>query len=46
MKISAARNKSGFAVIIVMVAVIVLSVMAGALAVFLKVESQLAQNGI
>ena len=45
MKISRHQNRRGFAVIIVMVAVIVLSVMAGALAVFLKVESQLAQNG-
>ena len=37
--------RRGFAVIIVMVAVTVLAILAGALAVFMKVESQLAQNG-
>jgi len=44
MKISR-HPRRGFAVIIVMVAVLVLSILAGALAVFMKVESQLAQNG-
>ena len=37
--------RRGFAVIVVLVAVTVLSILAGALAVFMKVESQLAQNG-
>ncbi len=45
MKISAARNKNGFAVIVALVAVVVLSILAGALALFMKVENQLAQNG-
>ena len=45
MKISLARNKDGFAVIIALVAVVVLSILAGALAMFMKVENQLAQNG-
>ena len=44
MKISR-HPRCGFAVIIVLVAVTVLSLLAGALAVFMKVESQLAQNG-
>ena len=44
MKISR-HPRRGFAVIIVLVAVLVLSMLAGALAVFMKVESQLAQNG-
>jgi general secretion pathway protein K len=39
------HSRRGFAVIVVMVAVTVLSILAGALAVFMKVESQLAQNG-
>jgi general secretion pathway protein K len=39
------HGRRGFAVIIVLVAVLVLSMLAGALAVFMKVESQLAQNG-
>ena len=45
MKISHAKNKSGFAVIVALIAVTVLSILAGALAIFMKVESQLAQNG-
>jgi general secretion pathway protein K len=44
MKISR-HARRGFAVIVVLVAVTVLSILAGALAVFMKVESQLAQNG-
>jgi general secretion pathway protein K len=45
MKISPRHGRRGFAVIIALVAVAVLSIMAGALAMFMKVESQLAQNG-
>ncbi len=44
MKISR-HDQRGFAVIIVLVAITVLSILAGALAVFMKVESQLTQNG-
>jgi general secretion pathway protein K len=45
MKIFLRSSRSGFAVIIVLVAVAVLSILAGALAMFMKVENQLAQNG-
>jgi general secretion pathway protein K len=45
MKISPAPKKSGFAVIVALIAVTVLSILAAALAIFTKVESQLAQNG-
>ena len=45
MKISPRQNRRGFAVIVALVAVTVLSILAGALAVFMKVENQLAQNG-
>jgi general secretion pathway protein K len=45
MKISTNRKNQGFAVIVVLVAVLVLSILAGALALFMKVENQLAQNG-
>ena len=45
MKISSRHSRRAFAVIVVMVAVTVLSILAGALAVFMKVESQLAANG-
>ena len=45
MKVSTAQNNSGFAVIIALIAVAVLSILAAALAVFMKVESKLAQNG-
>lgn len=44
MKISPQPSRRGFAVIIALVAVAVLSFLAGALALFMKVESQLAQN--
>ena len=44
MKISSPQPPRGFAVIMVLVAVTVLSILAGALAVFMKVESQLAVN--
>jgi general secretion pathway protein K len=45
MKISLHKSRRGFAVIIALVAVAVLAMLAGALAVFMKVENQLAQNG-
>ena len=45
MKVYRPTARRGFAVIVVLVAVTVLSILAGALAVFMKVESQLAQNG-
>ena len=45
MKISPRHNRRGFAVIVALVAVTVLSILAAALAVFMKVESQLTQNG-
>ena len=45
MKISLRSSRHGFAVIIALVAVAVLSILAGALAMFMKVENQLAQNG-
>jgi len=45
MKISLRHSCRGFAVIIALVAVAVLSILAGALAMFMKVEAQLAQNG-
>ena len=45
MKISPRHSRRGFAVIIALVSVAVLSILAGALAVFMKVENQLAQNG-
>jgi general secretion pathway protein K len=45
MKISLRHSRRGFAVLVVLVAVLVLSMLAGALAVFMKVESQLTQNG-
>jgi general secretion pathway protein K len=44
MKIFSHPSRHGFAVIMVMIAVTVLSILAGALAIFMKVESQLAQN--
>ena len=44
MKISPHQQPSAFAVIMVLVAITVLSILAGALAIFMKVESQLAQN--
>jgi general secretion pathway protein K len=44
MKIIFHPARRGFAVIMVMIAVTVLSILAGALAIFMKVESQLAQN--
>jgi type II secretory pathway component PulK len=45
MKISPTTSRRGFAVIVALVAVAVLGMLAGALAVFMKVENQLAQNG-
>lgn len=45
MKIHLRHARRGFAVIIALVAVAVLSILAGALAMFMKVEAQLAQNG-
>ncbi len=45
MKIPLRHSHCGFAVIIALVAVTVLSLMAAALAVFMKVESQLTANG-
>ena len=45
MKITLPHSERGFAVIIALIAVTVLSILAGALAIFMKVESQLAQNG-
>ena len=45
MKISPHNSRRGFAVIIALVAVAVLAMLAGALALFMKVENQLAQNG-
>jgi len=45
MKISSRHSRQGFAVIVALVAVLVLSILAGSLALFMKVESQLAQNG-
>lgn len=44
MKTISRPSRRGFAVIMVMIAVTVLSILAGALAIFMKVESQLAQN--
>lgn len=44
MKISLQPSARGFAVIVALVAVAVLSILAGALALSIKVESQLAQN--
>lgn len=44
MNISRARSSSAFAVLMVMVVVTVLSILAGALAIFLKVETQLTAN--
>lgn len=44
MKISPPQSDRGFAVLIALVAITVLSIMAGALAISMKVESQLAQN--
>ena len=44
LKISLHSSRRGFAVIMVMIAITVLSIMAGALAIFMKVESHLAQN--
>jgi general secretion pathway protein K len=44
MKICLPSTRRGFAVIMVMIAITVLSILAGALAVFMKVESQLMQN--
>ncbi len=44
MKISRAKKKSGFAIIIAMVAVTVLTLLAGAFAYSMKVETRLAQN--
>lgn len=44
MKIFPLHSRRGFAVLMVMVVVTVLSILAGALAIFLKVESQLAAN--
>jgi general secretion pathway protein K len=45
MKLFPRQNRRGFAVIFALVAVTVLSLLAAALAVFMKVESQLTQNG-
>jgi len=45
MKIIPRQHFRGFAVIVALIAVAVLSILAGALAVFMKVENQLAQNG-
>jgi general secretion pathway protein K len=44
MKVTLHSSRRAFAVLMVMVVVTVLSILAGALAVFLKVESQLAAN--
>jgi general secretion pathway protein K len=44
MKVALHSSRRAFAVLMVMVVVTVLSILAGALAVFLKVESQLAAN--
>ncbi len=44
MKISSQQPPRAFAVIMVLVAITVLSILAGALAIFMKVESQLAKN--
>ena len=44
MKISTRQTVHGFAVVVALVAVAVLSILAGALAISMKVESQLAQN--
>ena len=44
MKISIARTNSGFAVVIALVAVTVLTLLAGAFAYSMKVETRLAQN--
>ncbi|HEY2330063.1 MAG TPA: hypothetical protein VGI63_09660 [Verrucomicrobiae bacterium] len=44
MKISFPQPRAGFAVIMVMIAITVLSILAGALAIFMKVESQLTAN--
>lgn len=43
MKTSFRQRASGFAVLMVLIAVTVLSILAGALAIFMKVESQLTQ---
>jgi general secretion pathway protein K len=45
MKISCRPSRRGFAVIVALIAVTVLSILAAGLAIFMKVESQLAQNG-
>lgn len=45
MKIFPRHSRQGFAVIVALIAVTVLSILAAALAIFTKVESQLAQNG-
>ena len=45
MKLFPRQSRRGFAVLVALVAVAVLSMLAGALAIFMKVESQLAQNG-
>ena len=45
MKISPQTSRRGFAVIVALIAVAVLAMLAGALALFMKVENQLAQNG-
>jgi len=45
MKISPHTSRRGFAVIVALVSVAVLAMLAGALALFMKVENQLAQNG-
>lgn len=44
MKLSSCQPRRAFAVLMVMVVITVLSILAGALAIFLKVESQLAAN--
>jgi type II secretory pathway component PulK len=44
MKISPHQRASGFAVLMVLVVIIVLSIIVGGLAIFMKVESQLAVN--
>ena len=44
MKIFHRQRASGFAVLMVLIAVTVLSILAGGLAIFMKVESQLTQN--
>jgi len=44
MKISFPLKRQGFAVLMVMVVIVVMSILAGALAIFLKVETQLTAN--